>query len=107
MHARAWIILLTFEHDGQPGVRASVDGRVLLPLLSFDSPVEALDYVNDVLADFRAGDRVTLVALRAPPPFACWSTALRSGAVLWCAMAVAAVWYEKTFARSTRAAWLS
>ena len=102
MNARAWIILLSFAHNGQPGVRVSVDGRVLLPQLSFGSPVEALDYVDDVLADFRSGDQVTLVALQAPGPFACWTTSARSVAVQWCAMAVSAAWYEKALLGPTR-----
>lgn len=107
MDTRAWIILLSFERDGQPGVRVSVDGRVLLPQLSFGSPIAALEYVDDVLADFRSGDQVTLVALQAPGPFSSWTTGARSVAVQWCAMAMSAAWYQKALAAPCRGPVLS
>lgn len=96
MDARVWTILLPFTRDRSLDVRVSVDGRLLLPQLSFRSPVDALDYLDAVLTDFRSGDQITLLALQAPPPYAHWTTSARSVAVQWCAMAIAAAWSEQT-----------
>lgn len=82
---RAWAIAITPGMGGAPAVRIRVDGRELLPSLRVSTPVDALEYIDEALLDFRRGDEVSLSAWYPPRVLSTFSTRVRSIAILWCA----------------------
>ncbi len=82
---RVWAIAITPGMGGAPAVRISVDGRELLPGLRVSTPVDALEYIDEALLDFRRGDEVSLSAWYPPRVLSTFSTRVRAIAILWCA----------------------
>jgi hypothetical protein len=90
---RAWRVLLSFDRSDVPEVQLAVDGRELLPRRSMKSPIEALEYIDEALIDFRRGDQVTLVARRKLLVTTA-TTRVRALALHWCANVLQIAWFE-------------
>ena len=89
MQSRAWAVFITFELCGTAVVRMRVDGFALLPEVTVMSPLEALEYIDEALIDFRRGDQITLIAQQRSETFiSTWSTHVRALALHWCAEAL-------------------
>lgn len=89
MKARDWILYLHVRRDGRPVLRLSIDGQLSSPMLQLWCVAEALDYLDRALADFGADDSLSLVALHAPGPFACWRARDPAVALRWCTIMLA------------------
>ena len=85
---------LRFDTEGLPCVEVRVDGKELLPRQSSCSPTEAMEYLKEVLVDFRAGDQITLLAGGAATELATCTASTSFLALEWCANALSEAFYH-------------